>query len=103
MEAAVQRRCEQELGFRTPLSFLYKFEYHANFQDLGSEHELCSVFVGTFDGEPTVNTTEIQAWRWISPQALSAQLESEPQSFTPWFKLEWHRLRTDFAHTLPNI
>ena len=51
MEDAVQRRCEQELGFRTPLNYLYKFEYHARFGDLGSEHELCSVYVGNFDGK----------------------------------------------------
>jgi len=97
MDIAVQRRCEQELGFRTPLQFVYKFEYHARFRDLGSEHELCSVYIGSFHGAPKVNTTEVQAWRWISPQDLNLQLSDEPHLFTPWFKMEWRRLCRDFA------
>jgi isopentenyl-diphosphate Delta-isomerase len=101
MEIAVQRRCEQELGFRTPLKFLYKFEYSAQFLDLGSERELCSVFVGQFDGLPMVNTNEIQAWQWIGAKQLDVALEETPHQFTPWFKLEWQRLREDFADQIP--
>ena len=103
MELAVQRRCEQELGFRAPLRFVYKFEYRAQFQDIGSEHELCSVYVGTFQGEPRVNTTEIKNWRWVSPAVLEQQLESEPDRFTPWFKLEWRRLTEDFSDRVVNV
>jgi len=103
MELAVQRRCEQELGFRTPLRFLYKFEYSAQFEELGSEHELCSVYVGTFQGGPRVNTTEIKAWRWIAPAELEQELQSQPQLFTPWFKLEWQRLREEFADGMVRV
>lgn len=101
MEDAVQRRCEQELGFRTPLHYLYKFEYHARFGDLGSEHELCSVYVGNFDGEPEFNNTEISEIRWISAADLDAALEQTPDQFTPWFKIEWQRLRGEFGDQLP--
>ena len=102
MEFAVQRRCEQELGFRTPLKFIYKFEYAAKFDDLGSERELCSVFVGTYDGEPVVNTTEVQAYRWLAPADIDAALQAGAETFTPWFKLEWERLRNEFAAALPS-
>lgn len=97
----MQRRCEQELGFRTPLRFVYKFEYSARFGDLGSEHELCSVFVGSYDGEPVVNTTEVQAVRWMSPRDVDAALAADGDEFTPWFKLEWQRLRSEFSNALP--
>lgn len=97
MDIAVQRRCEQELGFRTPLKFLYKFEYSAQYLDLGSEHELCSVFIGTFDGAPRINTTEIAAWRWIAQDELDRALDDAGDQFTPWFKLEWQRLKQDYA------
>ena len=45
MSEAVQRRMEQELGLRTPVRFVYKFEYQARFGDQGTEHELCWVYL----------------------------------------------------------
>ena len=101
MDEAVQRRCEQELGFRTPMRFLYKFEYQASFGDLGSEHELCSVFTGVYDGEPVINTTEIEDWQWIDINALHEQLEQQPERFTPWFKLEWQKITQQFKEVIP--
>ncbi len=101
METAVQRRCEQELGFRTPLKFLYKFEYAAQFGELGTERELCSVFVGNYHGTPKVNETEIQAWRWLPQNELQANLSDPALNYTPWFRLEWQRLREEFADEIP--
>jgi len=101
MELAVQRRCKQELGFRTPLKFLYKFEYAAQFGELGTERELCSVFVGNYNGTPKVNATEIQAWRWLPQNELHANLADPALSYTPWFRLEWQRLGEEFASEIP--
>ncbi len=101
MAVAVQRRCEQELGFRTALKFLYKFEYNAQFGDLGSEHELCSVYAGVYDGSVTVNTTEIAEWQWLQPAELTQQLAAQPEQFTPWFKLEWQHIQKEFADSIP--
>ena len=102
METAVQRRCEQELGFRTALKYLYKFEYTAQFGELGSERELCSVFVGFYSGIPEVNGTEIQAWRWLPQHELDANLSDPALNYTPWFKLEWQRLSEEFANEIPS-
>jgi len=96
MDVAVARRCAQELGFTTALTYMYKFEYSAQFDQQGSERELCSVYVGQYDGEPSVNPTEIAAWRWIAPTKLDEELATSPANFTPWFKLEWQRLRSEF-------
>lgn len=101
MEIAVARRCEQELGFSTPLNYVYKFEYSAKFGDLGSERELCSVYVGRYDGDLNANTNEVAAWRWISTAEIEAELRHASTDYTPWFKLEWQRLREDFAAQIP--
>lgn len=101
LDVAVVRRCEQELGFSTTLQYLYKFTYQAQYQNLGSEHELCSVYVGLFDGEPNVNPTEIQAWRWINRADLNDALNNPAEPFTPWFRMEWARLNDEFALDLP--
>lgn len=101
MDEAVHRRLEQELGMTADLSFTYKFEYHARFGTLGSEHELCWVYVGTTRDEPVINTTEIMDWRWIDPAALSRDIADTPERYTPWLKMEWERLTTEFAARLP--
>ena len=96
MQEAVSRRCQQELGFSTPMQFVYKFEYHAKFDDKGSERELCSVFVGQFDGDPDVNATEISAWRWLAPELLDRELNDPANLYTPWLRLEWKTLRENY-------
>ena len=100
LERAVVRRLDQELRLNMPLRYLYKFEYSAAFEDLGTEHELCSVYVGFTGNEPVVNPAEIASWRWIAIDLLTVQLETEPECFTPWFKMEWDRLRRDFPAAL---
>src|SRR5207237_3693601 len=46
MQDSIHRRLFQELQLRCELHFLYKFQYHARFKDVGSERELCSVYIG---------------------------------------------------------
>ena len=96
MDGAVRRRARDELGLAVDTEFLFKFEYRAAFADVGTEHELCSVFLGKSAGEPHVNGTEVAAWRWIAPDALDDELARAPARFTPWLRLEWQRLREDY-------
>jgi len=100
IDIAVARRLHEELGLEAKLRFVYKFEYRAEFGTLGTEHELCSVFVGRTEREPAINTNEIAAWKWIAPDALDRELAQTPAAFTPWFKMEWERLRTDLPDLL---
>jgi len=101
VDVAIHRRCEQELGLCTQLEYAYKFEYSAAFGEIGTEHELCSVYVGTFAGELNINTAEVSAIKWLSIKAVDRELYANTDQYTPWFKLEWARLRADFAHLLP--
>jgi len=93
METAVQRRLQEELGLRCALNFLFKFQYQAQFDAAGAEHEICSVFVGRSTDPLRVNRNEILATRWISPEALQAEMtDCDTARFTPWFMLEWARI-----------
>ena len=92
METAIHRRLYEELGLRCPLQFLFKFQYQAQFESAGSEQELCSVFIGRSSDPVRTDPNEIQAWRWIRPEALHGELVANPDRFTPWFKLEWARI-----------
>jgi isopentenyl-diphosphate Delta-isomerase len=103
MTEAVVRRLAQELGLTTEPEFVYKFEYTATFGTLGAEHELCSVFLGSAQAEPVINTTEIGAWRWIAADDLDRELDGNEGAFTPWFKLEWARLRSEHGDRLARL
>ena len=86
---ASQRRTQDELGLNCELEYLYKFKYHAQFEDVGSEREICSVFYGYYDGEINPDRNEVFAWRYISPKELSLNMLENPNMFTPWFLMEW--------------
>ena len=105
MEVAVRRRVEEELGLDDDalrdLRFVYRFEYRAQFRNLGSEHELCSVFLARAVAEPIVNTLEIDDWAWIDHGALSGRLAQQPETHTPWLKMEWAELLDQHADKLP--
>jgi len=100
MAEAVMRRLAQELGLVTEPEFVYKFEYVARFGNLGTEHELCSVLLGRAQTQPVINTTEIRAWRWITADVLDRELELNGGQYTPWFQLEWSRLRAEHSDRL---
>jgi len=95
MEAAIHRRLHEELGLHCALHFLFKFQYQAQFDATGAENELCSVFIGRSADSVKINAHEILAWRWVSPEALQAEMEDGAGNFTPWFKLEWIRIWRD--------
>jgi isopentenyl-diphosphate delta-isomerase len=100
MQIATRRRLKDELAIEARLEFVYKFRYQASFGAAGSEHELCSVFLGRSDDTVRVNRNEIAAIRFVRPQELVRELQSRPQTFTPWFKMEWDRLSTEFTDRL---
>jgi isopentenyl-diphosphate delta-isomerase len=101
LEAAAQRRLDEELGIQCPLHFLFKFQYQAQFDATGAENELCSVFVGRCRDPIRVNSAEIRDWRWISPEALQHEIAAQGgRTFTPWFMLEWARIWRDHRSAL---
>lgn len=94
MLKAAHRRLHEELSISADLRFLYKFRYHARYNDLGSENELCSVFVGEINGADIFpNKNEILAWRYVVPDQLDREIQKSPDSFTPWMKLEWEQVK----------
>ena len=99
IETALHRRLREELGTDCPLTFLYKFEYRARFGDVGTEHELCSVFAGITDGPFDPNREELDDLRFFARDELRARLVAEPDAFTPWFKMEWERIDSALAET----
>ncbi len=95
MERAIHRRLHEELGLQCELRFVFKFQYQAQFDNEGAENELCWVYVGHCDDDPVVNANEIEALRYVALDELDREVAADPAAFTPWFKIEWERLRRD--------
>ena len=100
LDEAIDRRVQQELGLTAEFEFVYKFVYQARFGSAGSEHELCSVFLGRGREEARPNANEIEAVRHVGAQSLDAELASNGESYTPWFRMEWKALRTEYRQQL---
>ena len=95
MEQAVSRRLVEELGFECPLTYLYKFKYHAQYGAVGAEHEYCWVYFGRYDGAVTPNESEVADWRFVDIGSLEGELTVSPEQFTPWFKMEWAQISNE--------
>lgn len=100
MQEATRRRLRDELNIAADLEFVYKFAYQADFGESGAENELCSVFLGRTSDEIVANRSEIAAIRSLTAAELQAELDADPQYFTPWFKLEWQRLNLEHGRRL---
>jgi isopentenyl-diphosphate delta-isomerase len=100
MSLATGRRLRDELNIGTTLEYVFKFSYHAEFGALGSEHELCHVYLGRIDTPVTANEHEIADVRFVAADRLALEFEQTPELFTPWLVLEWQLLAKDHRGAL---
>ena len=100
LRGAVHRRLREELSLEAPVHFLFKFRYHARYDEGGAEHELCHVYAGALTGRPAVNANEVAATTMIQAAGLDREVATRPELYTPWLKLEWAQVR---AETWPTV
>jgi isopentenyl-diphosphate delta-isomerase type 1 len=86
--AAGQRRLQEEMGIAAELTDLGWFKYNAHFANGLSEHEIDHVLIGEVPAACVIhpNPEEVHAYRWVTVDALKAELADEPARFTPWLK-----------------
>jgi isopentenyl-diphosphate delta-isomerase len=100
MGEATSRRLQDELNIEAELEFVYKFAYQASYGELGAENELCWVYLGRTAAAIVPNQNEIADTRLLGAIELQQELDTNPEQFTPWFKLEWQRLKGRHAEVL---
>lgn len=103
IEDAVVRRAEQELGLSVTPTFVFKFQYREAFRDEGTEFEHCSVFIASGNSQLKINRSEISDWCWMLPSNLEREIEQSEMLLTPWLKLEWKRLHTEFKDCIEHF
>jgi len=93
-----KRRIKEELGIFCPLKYLFKFQYQAGYKNVGSENEICAVFVGVCSGKIKLNKKEIADYKWIDFEGLKREIKKNPEKFSPWLKKTLRKL--DFSNLL---
>jgi isopentenyl-diphosphate delta-isomerase len=94
IEEAACRRAREELGLLiSKPATLFKFEYQAQYLDVGAEHELCHVLLA-YVGSPILHAcpAELDGHEWLTPPEIDAAITSGNRPFAPWFLLEWPRV-----------
>lgn len=84
---AGRRRLHEEMGFVCDLEEVFWFVYKAPFDNGLTEHELDHVMVGKYNDEPTINTDEVESYKWMSLEAVKEDMEVNPEIYTAWFKI----------------
>ena len=81
-----ERRMPEELGIHCKLDYLFKFEYHVPYKDVGSENEICGTLIGIVDDPSKIRKIEgeIDEIKLISSNDLLSELEKTPQIYCPW-------------------
>lgn len=99
LEQAAGRRLHEEMGLSVTLEHRFSFTYRAEVGNGLIEHELDHVLFGRTDGPPTPDPSEVQNWRYLEVDELSAELKTTPEHFTPWLHICWplvlNQLRAD--------
>jgi isopentenyl-diphosphate delta-isomerase len=94
---AARRRLHEEMGFDCELRQVFGFVYRAEFDNRLVEHEYDHVLVGSFDGVPMPEASEVEAWRWIGLKQLRRDLSECPREYSYWLNAalncrEWRLL-----------
>lgn len=81
-----ERRMPEELGIKGKLDYLFKFEYHVPYKNIGSENEICGTLIGIVDEPATLKLIEgeIEEIRWISAEEMFYELTKNPLKYCPW-------------------
>lgn len=100
---AAYRRVPEELGCEAAdLHEVCSFVYRAEFENGLIEHEFDHVVVGRCVGEVNPNPAEASEARWVSFDALAAELAEEPAKFAVWAPIALTLAMADVARGTPN-
>ena len=86
-ETAV-KRLQDEIGVKTEnLEYLFKFRYQARYEEVGSENEICDVYMvrGVNTADFKLNLNEISEYRFLPMPNLNKDMNENHHKYTPWF------------------
>ena len=86
VQKAASRRLMEEMGIQTEITPLFSFTYKEILENGLTEHEFDHVFLGYYDSLPSINPDEVMNYRYLSFDAIKAEIETNPENYTVWFR-----------------
>lgn len=99
-EAAIARRFRDELGIDAIDNLqliLPNYRYKTPPFDGIVENEICPVYVGTTQTQPSPNPSEVETYEWVEWPRLKKRIAANPDQFSYWFKDQIPQLETHAA------
>lgn len=81
---AAERRITEEINISCKLEYLFKFEYHVLYDNIGSENEMCGVLIGSINKCAKYNKNEISEIKWSGSDELNQELKKNIKNYCPW-------------------
>jgi isopentenyl-diphosphate Delta-isomerase len=97
---AANRRLMEEMGLGCELMKAFEFKYRADFDNGLIEHEFDHVYVGVTDQDPVINLEEANAFEWIPIQQLLMAITSNPDDYTPWFRIIMEKIEHNYPELM---
>ncbi len=86
VQKAASRRLMEEMGIQAEITPLFNFTYKELLENGLTEHEFDHVFLGYHNSLPVINTHEVMNYRYLSFDEIKAEIESNPENYTVWFR-----------------
>jgi isopentenyl-diphosphate Delta-isomerase len=84
---AASRRLQEEVGLSPALTFGFKSRYIAYLDNDMVENEIPHLYFGRSTSlAPVLNPHEVQAARWVSLDALAAEITAAPEAYAAWLR-----------------
>ena len=92
--SSAERRMPEEVGISCKFDYLFKFEYHVPYKEVGSENEICGTVLGIVEKSSKLNLVkdEISDLKWITADELVKELEKNPEKYCPWMLIALYLL-----------
>lgn len=82
------------MGFTANLRKVFDFIYRKELDKGLFEHEFDHVFVGEFQGQLSINRSEVEAFEYVNFDKLTARIHKGPHHYTEWFKISLPEVHT---------
>ena len=92
LEQATTRRLQEEMGMTCDMHEVFTFIYKAPVGLGLIEHEFDHVWFGQSDAEPQINREEVEAWKYMDPLDIAADMKAHPEDYTEWFKISFDEI-----------
>jgi isopentenyl-diphosphate delta-isomerase len=101
--SSAERRLSEELGISCKLDYLFKFEYHVPYKNIGSENEVCGTLIGIVEDPRKIKLVkeEINDIKWVTLDELLDGIKKSPQIYCPWMIVALYFLSESKKDILP--